>query len=62
MSETKSEYRQGVLEAERRDTLRSEPHSDLQELIYNYMTDKEADDWKEIMIQFIIENNLDLRP
>ena len=62
MSETKAEYCQGVFENERRDTLRSEPHSDLQELIYNYMSDKESDDWKEIMIQFIIENSLDLRP
>ena len=61
MSETKAEYCQGVLEAERRDTLRSETHAELQELIYNYIADKEAEDFKEIMIQFIIENNLDLR-
>ena len=61
MAESKIEFIQGEDESNRREALRLKSHKELYEIIYENVSGEEDVEFKKIKINFIIENNLDLR-
>ena len=61
MAESRIEFIQGEDEANRREALRQKSHKELNEIIYENVSGDQDVEYKKTMINFIIENNLDLR-
>ena len=61
MAESKIEFIQDEDESNRREALRLKSHKELNEIIYENVSGEEDIEFKKIKINFIIENNLDLR-
>ena len=61
MSESKIEFIQGEDESSRRETLRQKSHKELNEIIYENVSGDQDIEFKKTMINFIIENNLDIK-
>lgn len=56
--ETRQEYLQGCRESDIRALVSGNSFSDLIDRIANFVNDKQAGDFKDMMIDFIVENNL----
>lgn len=61
MSDTKIELLQSADETNRKNNLIDKSHKDLIAIIYENVTAEEAIEFKKDLINFIIDNNLDLR-
>lgn len=56
--ETRQEYLQGCRESDIRALIKYDSFADLIDRIANFVNQKQSDEFKDIMIQFIIDNNL----
>ena len=61
MSDTKIELLQSADETNRKNNLVDLSHKDLIAVVYENVTAEEAIEFKKDLINFIIDNNLDLR-
>ena len=61
MAESRIEFIQGEDEASRRESLRQKSHKELNEIIYENVSGDQDIEFKKTMINFIIENNLDIK-
>jgi hypothetical protein len=58
LMETIQEYKQGARESDIRALIKDDSFADLIDRIANFVNQKQSDEFKDIMIQFIIDNNL----
>lgn len=58
LMETRQEYLQGCRESDIRALIKDDSFADLIDRIANFVNQKQSDEFKDIMIQFIIDNNL----
>ena len=61
MSENKIEYFQGIEESERRAILGTQSSRELKEMIEQNITEAESIQWKQWLIDFIIQFDIDKR-
>ena len=58
LMETRQEYLQGCRESDIRALIKDDSFADLIDRIANFVNQKQSDEFKDIIIQFIIDNNL----